>query len=475
MWYSNHPDFEFHRAGSEFSLPVFVLLQSKKPTQAEISCFSTRHARCQPRITKLILCGFIFVEDFMLTKLILQSVSAVVLFVMISVASLAHAQEPDRVPSGDLKDFFRPPGVKKGGVSSTTRSIGSDTKTKPPEPAKKAVKPETKANAEPAPPAAPKPPEVKKTAKKPPAKSSNTLGRVKIETKETEVIEGGITFGEPSVTNWRVGVVLVAGSTQVRDVYCRIPVPVQWPEQTVSVFLEELPTAIADVTWENLGNIRFLKFRITGVAAGERLIGLVTFQVSTSQIIAPANTSIFRIPKKRTRDIKSYFSDSPGINLRDTKVKKQAKALFANVQSDWTKIEALFDWVRDNIEERAGDAKGSSDTFSDKFGNVEDRVGLFVAMCRINKVPARVVYVDGSQYAEFYLIDDKGKGHWFPCNISGIREFGSIGEPRVVLQKGDNYRVKGEKKKLRFVPAKATVKGTRPKAVQFVREPLSVK
>jgi hypothetical protein len=156
-------------------------------------------------------------------------------------------------------------------------------------------------------------------------------------------------------------------------------------------------------------------------------------------------------------------------------MKKQAKALFDNGQSDWVKVEGLFDWIRANIEERAGDAKGSVDTFRDKSGNGEDRVSLFVAMCRINKVPARMVFVDGSQYAEFYLVDQNEKGHWFPCNVTGIREFGAIGEPRAILQKGDSYRVAGEKKKLKFVPAKATVKGSKPKIIKFVREPLSVK
>ena len=156
-------------------------------------------------------------------------------------------------------------------------------------------------------------------------------------------------------------------------------------------------------------------------------------------------------------------------------MKKQAKSLFDVTQSDWVKVQGLYDWVRENIEERAGDSKGTVAAFQNKFGNSEDRVGLFVAMCRINKVPARMVYVDGGQYAEFYLVDDKKQGHWFPCKVSGIREFGSIGEPRVVLQKGDSYKIPGEKKKLRFVNAKGTVKGSvPPRILKFAREPLSV-
>ena len=180
---------------------------------------------------------------------------------------------------------------------------------------------------------------------------------------------------------------MLARSTPVRDVTCRIPVPVQWPEQTVSVYEEDLPAEITDVSWEDLDNIRLMTFRVDHLPAGQRLIATVTFAVTTSQINAPPNTAVFRIPKDRTREIRPYFSESPGISMRNTKLKKQAKLLFDNDQSDWTKVEGLYDWIRDNIEERAGDRKGSIETFLNKSGPGEDRVGLFVAMCRINKVP----------------------------------------------------------------------------------------
>ena len=407
-----------------------------------------------------------------LTKLILR---AMCFGLMLVSTALLHSQEPERVPSGDLSDFFNPPGIKTEGVNSTTRALGSGKLKDIPKSETKVDKPEPKTKAVPESDKIPMAKEKTSTTTNEPDSTVDAAGRVKIESKEVGEIEGGISFGDPSVVNWRVGFVMVTGSSSVRDVVCRIPVPTQWPEQTVTVHEEELPSEITGVSWEDLGNIKFMKFRISNVAAGEKLIGLVTFRVSTSQIIAPKNTSIFRIPKKRVREIKSYFGDSPEISLRDTKMKKQAKLLFNNGQSDWAKIEGLFDWVRDNIEERAGEPKGSVKTFREKSGTGEDRVGLFVAMCRLNKVPARMVFVDGSQYAEFYLVDQNEKGHWFPCKVTGIREFGAIGEPRAILQKGDSYKVPGEKKKLKFVPAKATVKGSRPKIIKFVREPLSAK
>ncbi len=408
--------------------------------------------------------------------------------------STAYAQDEERVPSGDLSNFFNPPGVKESeGVSSTTRSIGkgkltSDSKTNAVDkPAPKSTtdstsktdKEEDKAVETKMAGAGDKSaPDAKSTsdsdANPPPV--DNASGRVQLEKDEvTGPLEGGVTFGRATKTNWRVGVGLLAGTKAVQNITCRIPVPAQWPEQTVSVFEEELPPEILSVDWEDLGNIRMLKLKIGDVPPGEKMVATVTFSVSTSQILPPPNKAIFRIPKKRTRDIKGYYGESPEINIRNTRIKKEAKRIFDSAQSDWVKVESLYNWVREEIEERAGDPKGSLDAFLNKSGHGEDRVSLFVAMCRINKVPARMVFVDGLQYAEFYLVDDKEQGHWFPCMVNGIREFGSISEPKVILQKGDNYRVPGEKKKLKFVPAKAVMKGSKPRKIMFVREPLSVK
>ncbi len=426
-------------------------------------------------------------------------------FVIATLAAPATAfQESEkRVPSGDLSAFFNPPGATARSSSKTTtrtidsksssskKSTSSDkSSSKSSKSADTAGSGTKKASATTASDTKTDKPDItvsttERTSKKksstskkkasPPEVADNGF-QVQIDVDDSMgELEGGVSFGEPSTINWRVGVLMATGSNAVQNVICRIPVPTQWPEQTVSVENEDFPTEITDVTWEKTGNIKFLKFRISAVPAGEKFVATVTFRVTTNQIIAPKNPSIFRIPERKTRDIKAYYSASPEIEIRDSKMKKQAKEIFANSQSDWNKVQALYDWVRDNIEERSGTPVGATKAFQQKFGTGEDRVSLFVAMCRINKVPARMVFVDGTQYAEFHLVDDKEVGHWFPCKVSGIREFGEIGEPKVILQKGDNYRVSGEKKKLKFVPAKATVRGTKPARVLFVREPMSAR
>ena len=78
----------------------------------------------------------------------------------------------------------------------------------------------------------------------------------------------------------------------------------------------------------------------------------------------------------------------------------------------------------------------------------------------------------GHCYAEFYLEDDDGKGHWFPCQPAGKRSFGAIDEVRPILQKGDNFKnPENLKERVRFVTEhfSAAGRGDKPN-VEFVSE-----
>jgi hypothetical protein len=49
------------------------------------------------------------------------------------------------------------------------------------------------------------------------------------------------------------------------------------------------------------------------------------------------------------------------------------------------------------------------------------------------------------------LQDEKGVGHWFPCQAAGDREFGGIHDRQPILQKGDNFKVPEFKQPQRYV------------------------
>ena len=198
----------------------------------------------------------------------------------------------------------------------------------------------------------------------------------------------------------------------------------------------------------------------------------MTFLVSTSQIIGPPDPSAFERPKSNHKQAKPFLGVGPQINYRNTKLRNQVKDLVAGKEFAWQEVEAIFDWVRDNIEQRDSEADDVISVFREKSGCAEDKVGLFVAMCRANKIPARMVWVEGTQYAEFMLVDKEKNAHWFPCSVVGIREFGSISDPRIILQKGDSIRVPEKESRQKFVAEFATCVGKAKPVVRFIREVL---
>ncbi len=328
--------------------------------------------------------------------------------------------------------------------------------------------------------ALPAPPAVKEEPKQPPAQLSetpsspsaadNTESSVPSPNKEYV----GVTFSDPVKQKWRVGVVLVTGRDAVRDVYTYIPIPKEWPEQSVAIFDEDIPIEFAVQKIDELDGLDRLILRGRMIPPKKKIVALQTFMVTTHRVNAPPDTTVFSIPDKKDKLAKQFSASGAEISFRDKNLRKQAEELIEGEGTDWEKVERIFDWVRDNIDQSGGDPRGSIAAFVKKEGHPEDVVGLFVAMCRANSIPARMVFVDGTQYAEFLLADPNGQLHWFPCDVVGIRAFGKIVEPKVILQKGDSIRVPGVKGKKKFVAAYGEVKSmTAPKQMLFVREPLS--
>jgi transglutaminase-like putative cysteine protease len=284
----------------------------------------------------------------------------------------------------------------------------------------------------------------------------------------------GVTFSNPVKQKWRVGVVLVTGRDAVKDVFTYIPIPKEWPEQSVSIFDEDIPIEFAVQKIDELDGLDRLILRGRIIPPKKKIVALQTFMVTTSRVNAPPDTTVFSIPDSKDKLAKKFIASGAAISFRNNALRKQAKELIAEEGTDWEKVERIFDWVRENIDQGSGDPKGSIAAFVKKAGHPEDVVGLFVAMCRANSIPARMVFCDGTQYAEFLLADPSGQLHWFPCDVVGIRAFGKIVEPKVILQKGDNIRVPGVKGKKKFVAAYGEVKSmTAPKQMLFVREPLN--
>ncbi len=281
----------------------------------------------------------------------------------------------------------------------------------------------------------------------------------------------GLTYANPVRTKWKVTTKIRGSSRPAQNMFISIPVPNDWPEQSVAPAEEDIPPEIGNVKYRDLNsNVRQLLVLIPKVKASEEITISMTFLVATCQITAPPDPSVFLRPKTSHREGKEYLGISPLMNFRDSKLRKMVKEVTADKENLWSEVEAIFDWVRDNVEDDNEEPRELVDVFRNQTGCNEDKVRLFVGMCRAHKIPARMVWVEGTQYAEFMLVDSEANAHWFPCTVGGIREFGSISEPRIVLQKGDSIRVPEKEGRQKFVAEFATCQGTAKPAVKFYRQ-----
>jgi transglutaminase-like putative cysteine protease len=253
-----------------------------------------------------------------------------------------------------------------------------------------------------------------------------------------------------------------------------VPVPTDWPEQQVRIVDEAISPAVKKVRYRTLGSgVKQMTVQIPSLRGGEGAHALVTFEIDRHVILPPENPETFQWPEDIPRELRVYLAPSPYIEVRHPKIVALAKQLRDEHLSAWSQLEAIYDHVRKNVEYRNGKLKGAAAALRDGYGDCEELTSLFVALCRVMKIPARTVWVPNHCYPEFYLVDQAGQGHWFPCQAAGTRDFGGIPEERPILQKGDNFKVPEIRERQRYVAEflrGSAVRGGGPPDRQFVRE-----
>jgi hypothetical protein len=290
---------------------------------------------------------------------------------------------------------------------------------------------------------------------------------------ENEQPQGkGVQLGKEVTQRWQVGVRIEATTGDVRGLFITVPVPSDYPEQEVRVLVEDYSANVGAVKSRILeGGVKQLLVTVPQVRAGDEAHAIVTLEVVTREMLAPADTSIFVIPRRTPRDVSKFLGTSPFIDSRHSTVRKLAKELTENVEGDWQKVEAIYQWTRGNIKAGDGEMKGSLEAIRDQQAIAEDVVNVFVSLCRAAKIPARIVWVNGGFYAEFYLQDQEGEGYWFPAQLVGGGGVGSSPNPRPILQKGDNIKVPEMEEPQRYVPELVKgQKGGGSARVTFIRE-----
>ena len=284
----------------------------------------------------------------------------------------------------------------------------------------------------------------------------------------------GIKLDKQLVQRWKVGMTIRAPAGPCAGIYGTATVPTDWPEQQVRIVDEDFSPQVKDVAYRTLDNgVKQMLIAIPMLNPGQQAHAFVTFEVTRSSILGPADPMQFEIPRRLPRDVGKFLAPSPKIESRHGKIRSLSRELVKDKEAAWEKVEAIYDWVRDNVEYTNGPLKGALAALNDGTGDCEELTSLFVALCRASKIPARTVWIPGHCYPEFYLHDQEGVGHWFPCQAAGTRDFGNMPDFRPILQKGDNYRVPEKREPQRYVAEFLKVKairgGGKPQ-VQFVRQ-----
>ena len=265
-------------------------------------------------------------------------------------------------------------------------------------------------------------------------------------------------YSGAEVENYEFGIRIECSGGYAKSTIVNAPLPIPWPEQEIELYEETKSDNIKKIRVRKIKkNAAYMAFVVPMLRDGEYAEAILRYRVKRRSTIYPEETTQFSFAKKMTGELKGYLKPSPYIESNSKRIKEIGDQIFE--ESDglpaWDQVEAVYSWVRENVSYKF-DTKihTCAEALDAGHGDCEELPSLFIAICRSQGVPARAVWVPGHTYPEFYLEDETGKGHWFPCQIAGQNhEFGEMLEERPIMQKGDRFKTPVATEVTRYVEA----------------------
>ncbi len=285
---------------------------------------------------------------------------------------------------------------------------------------------------------------------------------------------GPLQYIAPKSIEMRVGVQIQAGNGNMVGTVATTVFPTNWPEQTVEIVETNVLSPLRHTFRDLPGGNQQLLVTSSVIPARRTLEAVVRVRIEKRHIVGPEDTTHFIVPRRLPKDVKMFLGNSPYIEADNATVRR----IVSDVRrqdplTEWKKIEMLYDWVRENLKYERGELKTVREALRDGTGDCEEMTSTFVALCRAARVPARCVWIPNHCYPEFYMEDGQGNGYWFPCQVAGTRNFGSMPEYLPILQKGDRFKVPEKPTLQRYLAdhlaAKKITGSTDPK-VSFIRQ-----
>ncbi len=254
----------------------------------------------------------------------------------------------------------------------------------------------------------------------------------------------GPKLGEPDVQKWKIGMIVSASGGPVGRLIGTTTVPMKWPEQGLKLLGKDLSPGVTVAYNKSFGTATQMIVNIPRVADGKKVHAILTIEVTRYTLLAPEETDVYVVPGAETLPpaFKQYLSPSQLIESNHARIKAIAKQLAEGQTKAWPHVRAIYDWVRKTIKyQKNAPLTGCVDAIDKGSGDCNQLTSAFIAICRASGIPARTVRIPDHCYPEFYLLDDKGEGYWFPAEVSGTEDFGGIFTHTPILQKGDAFRM----------------------------------
>jgi hypothetical protein len=273
---------------------------------------------------------------------------------------------------------------------------------------------------------------------------------------------------EPRRYEVRVGIEL-QGTGGATNLKATTPVPVESPEQKIDDL--QVDALGCRATIRKLDSLaRELVLSAPAIALGQVIRAVATFQITMFKQYHAFSSKQFYNEQQPPKDVRrASLQNSPGIETSAPEVSALAAKLAGKLQNPWERAEKFKDWVWDNITARPGRYTNVTTALKNRVGDCEEKAAVFVALCRSVGIPARLVWVPNHNWAEFYLTDTNGQGHWIPAHTSCYSWFGWTGAHELVLQKGDRIQLAARRGMVRLQEDWAQWQGRRP-VIRFLAD-----
>ncbi|HET6880995.1 MAG TPA: transglutaminase-like domain-containing protein [Pirellulales bacterium] len=281
--------------------------------------------------------------------------------------------------------------------------------------------------------------------------------------------DGETGYLEPRSYDVSVGIEM-EGTGPASDITSTTAAPLEYPEQKIENKSIETSGCQAELRKlaEGAGQ---LVLAAAGIDRGQVIRAVARFSMTLFKQFFAYHADQFPAKQELPPDVrKSYLQDSPGIQVRSRQVRALAAELTSGTpKHPFEQARAFAEWVPQNIKPQIGAYTSVTAALDDRRGDCEEMAAVFVALCRAVGIPARLVWVPNHNWAEFYLSDSDGKGHWIPAHTACYSWFGYNGAHELVLQKGDRIVLPERRKQVRLLADWLHCAGSPPK-VRYTAE-----